>query len=287
MLEHTDSSPPRSIALASPVVEVPLIMHAGHPMVEARINGRGPFRLLIETGARRSDLTPATAEALGLIPPGGDGLREFRVDSVTVGGATFVGVPMSTVPLPMAGVDGVLGLPVYSQLLLTLDYPAATVRFERGTLPAPNGSDILALTRIGDFWGVPFTAAGRRFDAVLDTQSGAPIAFSPEYRDSLTFVGPLQVVGRASGAGFSGAVVEGGQLQGDIKVGRYTFPKPNLMLIPLPPGLPGRPNIGSGLLRNFAVTLDQQQGRLRLSRTGSTEIELPAPRRVPAPAPPA
>ncbi len=34
--------------------------------IEAKLNGRGPYRLILDTGATETVLTPATAKALGL-----------------------------------------------------------------------------------------------------------------------------------------------------------------------------------------------------------------------------
>jgi CheY-like chemotaxis protein len=84
------------------------------------------------------------------------------------------------------------------------------------------------------------------------------------------------VIGRARGA-FGEVEVKSGQLAGDVVVGGYTIPRPYLSIVPLPPIYPRQPNLGSALLRNFVVTLDQERGRVRLAHSGSPVIELPAP----------
>src|SRR5205814_2977557 len=67
----------------------------------------------------------------------GGGVVEFR--SVTA----IVRPHKSTKDYP--DVDGILGYALFSDYLLTLDYPAMQVRLARGALPPANGADILNL----------------------------------------------------------------------------------------------------------------------------------------------
>ncbi|HEX3928785.1 MAG TPA: retropepsin-like aspartic protease [Gemmatimonadales bacterium] len=278
-----DSTPPTHIVLPG-VVTVPLLRgrdSSSRPLVAVMVNGHGPFNFLIETGAREIDLSPGLIDTLGLKRIGGsDEQPEYRLDSINVGAAAFHGVNVAAEPAGVAalGIAGVLGLPFYQNVLLTIDYPAREVRFANDSLPAANGADILALSRVDAFWGMPITIAGRPFTGVLDTQSSGGINIPPALGDSLPFKGGLVAVGRARGA-FGTVDIKGGILDGDIAIGRYTFPTPFLIGVPLPPDFPGRPNIGTRVFENFVVTLDQRHGRLRLAREGSTTIALPVPRR--------
>jgi hypothetical protein len=275
-----DSAPPRSITLSG-TVEVPLLGASARdrrPMVEVMIDGKGPYRFAIETGAREIDLSKALVDSLHLKRIGGpDDSPEFHLDSLNVGAVTFADFPVGELPPGIGGFDGVLGLPLYQNLLLTIDYPAGHVRFAKGELPRADGQSILALTRVGAFWGIPVRIAGKAFDAVLDTQNSGAINIPPFLGDSLPFDGALQTIGRARGA-FGTVDVKGGSLAGDVTIGRYTVPKPFLAIVPLPPEYPNHPNIGSQLLDSFVVTLDQRNGRLQLSHEGGSVITLPARR---------
>jgi hypothetical protein len=277
-----DSTPPRTVRLTS-AVEAPLVASgipgAQLPVVEVRINGRGPYRFGIETGAGFVAMRRSLADSLGLTRSGGpDEYPEYHVDSLSIGAAVFGDFIISGMPRGPTGADGILGLSLFKNVLLTIDYPRSVASFVADTLPAADGKNILALTRVGPFWGVPLVVAGRATPAVLDTRSTGAIGVTPEFAAQLPFDGALTVIGRASGAAIAEREVRAGRLAGDVTVGRYTVPRPMLSVRSLPPGFPEEPLVGSVLLRNFAITLDQRHGRLRLAREGPATIELPEPR---------
>jgi hypothetical protein len=282
-----DSSPPRRIVMRHPV-QVPLLRandRDSRAQVEVMVNGSGPYRFDIETGAREIGISRAVAESLGLRRIGGpDDYREYHLDSISVGSATFHDMPVAQLPQGVNGVDGVLGLPFYQNVLLTIDYPGRLVRFSRDALPAPNGADILPLVRIDAYWGVAVRLAGKTFDAVLDTQNSGSIGVPPSIADVLPFTGGLQTIGRARGT-FGVIDIRGGKLAGDLVIGRYTFPTPFMDVMQLPPEFPNRPNIGTHLLDNFVVSIDQRHARLRLSRAGDPVVRLPEPERGRGPPP--
>ena len=65
-----------------------------------------------------------------------------------------------------------------------------------------------------------------------------------------------------------------GKMKGAARLGAYTFPDPVLSVRELPPGFPEGPLVGSRVLQNFVLSLDQRTARIRLARTGLTKIEL-------------
>ncbi|HYC32059.1 MAG TPA: hypothetical protein VEB59_07185 [Gemmatimonadales bacterium] len=112
----------------------------GRPVVRVSLNGRGPYRLAVETGSPDVLLTSALVSELALPVTGGS---SHRLDSLRMGEALIrdlvVGRNDAFAPL---GVDGVLGLDAYRDLLLTVDYPGARLVLSRGSLPAgrPRGA---------------------------------------------------------------------------------------------------------------------------------------------------
>jgi hypothetical protein len=266
-------APPGKVIVTAPV-EVPMAVVSGVPIVETTINGKGPFKFGIETGAGFSVITPAAAKALNLtsIAESADG-PQYRLDRVAIGAATFENVEVASMEFAQGGIDGVFGLPFYGELLITLDYPARRLRLERGALPPANGADVLSIAHVGPFWGLPITVAGKPFTAVLDTRSTGGFGFTPDTAKSVTFDGGLKVVGRARGAAIAETDVQAGRIAGDIAIGRYRFPSPEASVRALPPGFPDEPIVGARVLNNFVVTLDQRNRRLRLSRDGSNVID--------------
>jgi Aspartyl protease len=270
--EQPDSSPPKRIELSG-AVDVAIALIANLPIVETRINGAGPFKMGIETGANFVVISPAVASKLALTQTGGtDRNPAYHVDSIAIGGATFFDLPVSAGRLAQGGIDGVLGLPFYRDLLLTIDYPHQRLRLERGDLPVPDGLTVLALGHAGPFWTLPMTIGGRAVHAVVDTRSMGAFGLTPESAAGLAFDGGLRVVGRARGAAIPETEVKAGRIAGDITVGRYVFPSPMVAVRPLPPGFPTEPLIGARVLSQFVVTLDQRNGRLRLQRESTAPI---------------
>ncbi|HEX6976223.1 MAG TPA: aspartyl protease family protein [Vicinamibacterales bacterium] len=278
-----DSPPPQRIDLAG-TVEVPIALEGNLPIVDATVNGQGPFRFGIETGAGVVVISPELAAKLALKRTGGpDNIPEYHVDRLDIGGVVFHEFSVSAMRVAQGGIDGVLGLPLYRDLLMTIDYAHRRARFERGNLPAADGVTVLDLTHIGPFWGIPISVGGVKQRAVLDTRSTGGFGFTPESAAPLTFEGDLRVIGRARGAAIPETDVKAGRLAGDVTIGRYTFPKPTVSIRPLPPGFPTEAIVGTRVLSQFVLTLDQRNARLRLTRDGSDTIVLDEP----APAAPA
>lgn len=121
---------------------------SNRPVVRVYIGSRGPYRFLIDTGAESTALSPECARevnldlekrALGINAAGGASQEEVEITTIgelRLGGARFAGVPAFVTDM-REKLDGVLGFPVFADLLLTLDGPGRKVILERGRLPAP------------------------------------------------------------------------------------------------------------------------------------------------------
>lgn len=115
---------------------VPISVHGALAVAMVRLNGQGPFRMLIDTGATSSSIRPQVARALHLAP-------EYRVAEVTPAGERLIpggksvsveigdrverGVEFAwpeSSGLDEAGspVDGVLGQSLLSRFNYLLDY---------------------------------------------------------------------------------------------------------------------------------------------------------------------
>ena len=261
-------TPPTRVLLPVGGARAAIGMESGRPVVKAMVNGRGPLNLLVETGSPVTILTLPGARKAGLVPDsGGANRRLVRLDSVAVGEARLTGfnaVVFDRLPGP---VDGLLGLNAFADLLLTLDYPAGTLHLVDDSLPPADGCEILRATRAGPFWSIELDVAGRRMPAILDTQASSAFAVMPEAAESLPFAAPPAVVGRARGPSLGDVERRVGRLAGAIVVGATEFEQPLLDIIALPPMLAHPMLIGTRALQQFAFSLDQRNGRVRLARS--------------------
>ena len=252
---------------------VPMELTDGRAVVAVTILGR-PFRLAVETGSPNVRLSTAATRDLGLKRSGtAYGETTFALDSLRIGEVLVTGLEISSGDeFARLGVDGVLGLDAYEDYLVTVDYPAARLVLSRGTLPEPDGKDVLRAVRVGPFVGVEVDMGGVTEIGVVDTQGGMSFQALPEVADRLTFSAPLQVVGRAVVGGGDPVEVRGARLAGDLRIGRHAFSSPRIAVHPLPADIPSKVTIGLRALRHFAVTLDQQAMRVRFTRPGTTPI---------------
>src|ERR1041385_3899306 len=162
-------------AQTTTVTIAPMQMRGWMPVVEVKLNGQGPFAFMIDTGAgMQADIDTSVAERLNLQPsgkainsdPSGENDREVAtvtIDSIMIGGVAkgtrarrtgegmveFRNVTAIVRPHKITkdypDVDGILGFALFSDYLLTLDYPGMQLRLTRGALPPANGTDILDL----------------------------------------------------------------------------------------------------------------------------------------------
>lgn len=118
---------------------------AGRIVAPVEINGRGPFRFVLDTGANRSAMSAATAEALGLVA---DADSKVAVHGIT-GSAVLPIVAVHTfragelmfrdqrLPvLPSAvfgGVDGILGIDCLQFARVEVDFGRDSVTIRRST----------------------------------------------------------------------------------------------------------------------------------------------------------
>ncbi len=275
---------PQRTELHKPTVSVSMDDWGGRPVVEARVNGQGPFKLLIDTGTTfPAVLNNALVKNLKLAESGtrklqteDETLETVEIGTLAIGEAKFSSFPAicsdvgGCMPADSHGIVGILGLPLFQDCLLTLDFPKRRVRLESGTLPPPDGETIEYSGEEKHDYGVTVTlsAAGVPVKAHLDTGSPALVTVLNKLQKELPLKGKPRVVGKAR-TPQGEAVVRSAMLDGTLKLGKHEWDKPRINFADLGPMLTyDAGNIGSRLLKDFAVTLDQKNHRVRFRRGG-------------------
>lgn len=132
------------------VTTIPFIQHNHRPFIEVMINGKGPLRFVVDTGASLSVISDKVAEQLGIRPAarggkaravGGTGTFPIvygLLDSMTIGDAKIDAVPVyirtvhTTDDMPESQrADGYLGLSVLSNFKVAIDYQNKTITLDR------------------------------------------------------------------------------------------------------------------------------------------------------------
>jgi hypothetical protein len=174
---------------------------AGYLYVEMRINGTGPFRILIDTGSVGLFVNADVAAAANLRPLANTVMHGTtdqekavlsRADAVQCGDLLFRGVDTNVVAdgkdplLARLKFDGVAGLSLFRDVVLVLDFPRHRVRVRR--LESMNFPADRALPFTGIMPAVPLQVAGQIEPALLD--SGSAYTLIVGGFDSLPFVHP-------------------------------------------------------------------------------------------------
>jgi predicted aspartyl protease len=152
------------------------------------INGQGPFRLVLDTGASRSAVNAQVAQVLGIAPDvsrsvllrgvtGSVTVSTIRVNSFCVGDVIVTPAILPIVTDALGGADGVLGTEGFTDKRLYIDF-----RHDLITITHSRGLRVL-----GDFISVPLehsttgllvvraVVEGVRVHAIIDTGGQATI----------------------------------------------------------------------------------------------------------------
>jgi hypothetical protein len=115
------------------------------------INGQGPFRLVLDSGATASEITAQVASALRLTPDtahqvllrgviGSATVPVVQVQSLTVGDLSFGHLRMPIVPDALGGADGILGTDGMANRRILIDFNHDRITIARShDEPAPAG----------------------------------------------------------------------------------------------------------------------------------------------------
>jgi hypothetical protein len=274
------------IANAQGRVTVPIQLLNNHVYLQAMIDGRGPFLCIFDTGGH-SLLTPDTAKALAVHAEGdapgtgaGEGVVaagfakgvDFQVGDLSLTGQTVTVLPFASKDVEGFDEQGMLGFELARRFVTVIDYGAKTITFidparfdpkDAGT-PVPFAFYNHLPQVAGVFEGMP-----GRFD--IDTGSRVELTLTKPFVEAhgLTSKHPkgvLAVDGWGVGGPSRSYVTRGhyftlGPVRVDGLVASFgtqskgAFSDPNF-----------QGNVGSGLLKRFAVTFDYGHQIMYLKR---------------------
>ena len=265
--------------------QAPMVERYGKPYVMVTINGKGPFRFVIDTGTGGDALvTPELATELGLptvghatlSDPSGQGAKRapiVQIDSLEVAGVKFTGIrAISHSFFAEAGTcEGLLGFTLFRDYLLTLDFPDRLVTLSGGALATDGGKSVLPF-RMPE--GVPIAYLKvdglQPVEAQLDSGGGG-LVLPEKLAAHLKYdVDPVVFAsGRSVSARFE---MKAAKLASDVKLGRYTFTHPVVEIHPAFPLV----NFGSPPMQIFAITFDQKNLLVRFA-SNQKRFSLSAP----------
>lgn len=153
------------------------------------INGRGPFRLVLDTGASHSGVTAMVALALGIptdkSPPvmlrgvtGSATVPTIQVDTLSVGDVAVDSPMLPIVPDAMGGAEGVLGSEGLANKRIFIDFrhDQITIAYSRGEKAGRDFTRIPFRSIRGQLIVVDAMVGNVRTKAIIDTGGQTTIA---------------------------------------------------------------------------------------------------------------
>jgi hypothetical protein len=268
----------------------PLEVTHGKPFVMVMVNGRGPFRFVIDTGTgAEAFISPELADELALPsagqvrlsdPTGQGGQRVplVTIQSLQVAGVEFTGVKAVRHALSDrdGSCQGLLGFVLFRNYLLTLDYPRRLMTLASGALEEDGERSVLPFRMPDGIPVVPLRIGGLEIDAQIDS-GGMGLSLPERFASQLKF--------RSDPAFFANSQslstrfqLKAAVLDSDVQMGGYTFNRP---FVEINPAFP-LANFGSCAMQNFAFTFDQKNALVRFEASKQT-IHLsatPTPMRI-------
>lgn len=265
-------APPEPIVTGTCAV-VPLNVSSTLPIVDVTIDGKGPYRFGIDTGAQgmgrisaqlAAQLNLETVGEVRAPAPGGtlSTRKIFRAARLGVGSIAFGNadlVTMTALPGQPMTWSGILGIDLFRALTLTLDYGGGALK-----LSHDNVTDGVAASFEGGIPAIPLKIGAKDFTVDLDTGNGAAALFLSEAAaKTVPQSGPARERGKAR-TSFGDFSVREAPIDLPVTVGGTPLPVHAIGW----PSARSEGNLGSNGLAGMVVSVDRPHGRVAIRPSG-------------------
>ena len=249
--------------------------------VDVLLNGRGPYRFIVDSGADTSVVGARLAETLQLplaTPAILNGMTarnevdRVKVDQLTLGPVTTRDLELPALREAHVGGDGLIGIDALAKQRLMMDFETRSVRVEDASRPSkylPGSIVITAKRQRGQLILAHVRAGGVSLDAVIDTGSDLTIG-NMALRDKLFRKHPDRLK-KIVAVGVTGVPIEMSMTYvRELQLGPVILRDVPIAFADLPPfdvfGLSRQPALllGTDILENFRrVSLDFKSRKVR------------------------
>ena len=276
-----------------PVVEIPFDFDRNEIILQVKINGKGPFSMMLDTGTDPSAIELNTARELGLkliplgSPPVGGGtaprmvygvyLPVVEVGALAANNVEAVAIDMSKISERLGKpLHGVIGHSVLNGRVVQIDYPNRLVRFYSkspfaGTPKQPSTAKrtVLRFRYVDNVLIDDVFVNGRKMVGNLDTGSNGMFDLTPA---AITLLGMEEEVKQAlasSDVGYNGVSENKKGKLTNVTIGGISVDAPEVVFFGKGTGRDKKPwgiNIGNVFLKDFVVTIDYRHKLVTLER---------------------
>jgi predicted aspartyl protease len=252
----------------------------GRPVIDLKINGKGPYRFVLDTGATTTVVSDELSRELSLTPPdgvqvasvgGGPAPAIVAIHDLRIGNAVLEGMIAAVMPLGslLKGENaprGVLSAANFPGYLLTYDYPGKHISIKKGAIENADSKSTFQYSEEQVLPTVPIRIAGHDTEVHLDTGSAFGLTLPMKFLTEVPLASQPKTSGRVrtGGGEFPVSVA---RLNGTIELGKYKLDLDEVRFSDARPGPgPATGNIGYEILRHFVVTLDSKNRRIQLDQ---------------------
>jgi predicted aspartyl protease len=263
--------------------------------VDVRVNGRGPYKFLVDSGADTSVVGLRIARDLQL--PAGTPVilnsmtarhvvDRVKVEELELGQSTIRDLEIPALKEQDLGGDGMIGIDALVHQRLMMDFEKQVIKVEDASVPSIviDGEIVVRARRQrGQLILTEVVAAGKPIEAVIDTGSEITIG-NLALREKLIRRGNRDKIFTVPTTGVTGVVVDLQMARvSELKLGSVTLRNVPIAFADVPPfkvfGLSQEPALllGTDILEKFRrVSLDfkARKVRFQLRKCGLTRLEM-------------
>ena len=274
------------------VVEIPFDFVRGSILVRGTVNGRGPFWMMLDTGADPSIVELGTAKSIGLKisaagqqGSGGGADKNLAYETslplLQLGGLTASNVEALAMDLSKLSsalerpISGVLGYSLLKTRIVQIDYPKRRVRFYSSPPPCagPAHPESTSCTTLSfrykdDILATGVTVDDKPVTTNVDTGSNSNFQVAPGAVEKLGLGDDVARAHASNSVGFNGTLKNREGTVRNVKVGNISVNDPAVVFFGKGMGMDEEPwdlRMGNGFLKNYVVTLDYPDGWITLA----------------------
>ena len=265
-------------ANAAVIADIPLDVSANGVMVEARVNGEGPFSLRLQPSSEHTFLGTELVARLALTTHDDTETPTVQIQTLQLGKLVFRQTTAHVIDSNYlsngsnARPDGILCWGVLANNLWTLDFPGQKLTIERGQLRTTSSGTTLAmnleestgLLDSGRAMTIPIAIGDVKLAARISSSGASGLSLPDEYVEKLPLTDPPGLVARANTP--EGTFdIKGTAIAATLQIGPHAIERPGVWFSEMFEGA----KLGYDVMRQFAVTFDHKNSLIRLVRAES------------------
>lgn len=251
-------------------MQIPFEVIDGRIYLQAMVNGRGPFRFALDTGASglgRADASLVAALRLAISPPvaNSDGVATAAADTTTIDVLDVGGIVKRDLRVitrdynramtPASALSGIVAREFFADGLLVIDYPRRLLSFSRTLALSPGSEGVLRFERP---FRVPVSIGSHQTEGNLDTGANVTFVLPRALFDKVSN-SPAEPVGEGRLANTT-VDTQRATVRGPFVIGQASLSDVEVRVSARYPEL----LVGAHALQPFVVVIDQRSRALAL-----------------------